>query len=85
MADEKKKLMQRVRTLGFSLVEAELFLDSHPGCKESIEYYEKQLEKYREAVAEYEKKYAPITTHSGVVNGRWAWAECPWPWERSEN
>ncbi len=85
MDAEQSKLLKSVRMHGFAVVEAQLFLDSHPTCKEALEYFKKHQNEYQNAVAEYEAKYAPITV-SGVNNDEeWTWATKPWPWERSEN
>lgn len=85
MASDKQKAMQKVQTAAFALVEANLFLDSHPENSEAIAYYEKYLKLYKEAVADYESKYSPINHRGAVKNGKWAWTTTPWPWERSEN
>lgn len=85
MLSEKQKAMQKVRACGFALDEARLFLDSHPDCKEALEYYEKHLKLYNKAVEEYENRFAPIGANGAAKNGKWAWATTPWPWERSEN
>ncbi|NLZ45902.1 MAG: spore coat protein CotJB [Clostridiales bacterium] len=82
---EKQKLMQKVQSCSFALVEANLFLDSHPNCKEAIAFYEKHLKMYNDAVKEYEKMYNPITPAGAVKDGKWTWSTTPWPWERSEN
>lgn len=85
MQTEKQRLLAKVRKYGFALDEARLFLDSHPDSNEAVRYYEKNLKLYENAVAEYEKNYAPITCSGAVKNGKWAWNTTPWPWERSEN
>lgn len=77
--------MQRVQTCGFALVEANLFLDSHPTSREAIAFYEKHLKMYNEAVEEYEKQFTPIRKSNAIKDGKWTWATTPWPWERSEN
>ncbi len=85
MDAEQSKLLKKVRMHSFAALEAHLFLDSHPSCKEALEYFRKHNEAYKEALAEYEEKYAPLTV-GGVNNTEeWTWATMPWPWERSEN
>lgn len=77
--------MQKVQKYGFTLTEAMLFLDSHPQCSEAIEYYEKHLQLYNDAVKEYESKFSPLSFEGAVKDGKWEWATTAWPWERSEN
>ncbi len=85
MDAERSKLLKSVRMHGFAVVEAQLYLDSHPTCKEALEYFRKHQKEYEEAVAKYEEKYAPITVGGVNSTDEWTWATKPWPWERSEN
>lgn len=85
MDAEQSKLLKSVRMHSFAALEAHLYLDSHPTCKQALEYFQKHKKAYEEALAKYEEKYAPLTV-SGVNNtDEWTWATSPWPWERSEN
>lgn len=81
----RNKLLNKVRQYYFAMVDANLYLDSHPDCKDGISFFEKHKKLYEEAKAEYEEKYAPLDLTSGVADDRWAWATEPWPWEGSEN
>lgn len=85
LTSEKKKLMAKIQNHSFALDEARLFLDSHPDCEEAVKYYEKNLDAYKEAVKDYENRFAPIGENGAVMDGKWAWNTTPWPWERSEN
>lgn len=80
---EKARLMKAVMTYSFVLVEANLYLDTHPNDKQAIAYFNKYKKLYREAVDEYEKKCGPITTGGVDCDTTWTWSTTPWPWERS--
>lgn len=77
--------MEKIQMYSFAIDEARLFLDSHPDCEDAIGYYQRKLEAYNEAVADYEKRFAPISESGAVMDGKWAWNTTPWPWERSES
>jgi len=81
----KNKLLSKVRQYYFAMVDANLYLDSHPTCKDGIAFFKKYKKLYDEAKEEYEKDYGPLDLESGVREDKWAWATEPWPWEGSEN
>ena len=45
MTDREKALM-RVQTSAFAVTEATLFLDTHPGSREALDYYHKAVNEY---------------------------------------
>ena len=78
---EQRRMMEAVYTNGFAVDEARLLLDTHPDDREALEYYQKKMNLFHQAVARYEEKYGPILTESAAMGGSWQWAKCPWPWE----
>jgi spore coat protein JB len=85
MADERQKLMHKVQVCGFAMVEANLYLDSHPTCQEGLRYFREHKAEYEKAVAEYEEKYGPLTAASAEGTRKWEWVTEPFPWEASAN
>ena len=41
--DNRDAMLKRVQVYDFALYEARLFLDTHPTCKEALDYYNKHL------------------------------------------
>lgn len=82
---EKQRLMRKVQSTSFALVEANLYLDSHPTCRSGLEYFRKHKEEHEKAVKEYEEKYGPLTAASSDSQKRWDWVVTPFPWERGES
>ncbi len=68
----------------FALVEANLFLDTHPTDANALEYFSKYQQIHDKAVAAYTAAYGPLTAmqHTG---SRWKWTDGPFPWERAAN
>lgn len=77
----RKALMNKVSALGLATHEAVLFLDTHPHCREAIEYFNASRRAYYEAVCEYERRFGPLTAFSTDTENGWVWIDSPWPWE----
>lgn len=78
---EREKLMKQLQMYDFAVIEAGLFLDTHPNDKEALNYFNKVRKLAENARENYEKKYGPnlMTSTEGRTN--WEWALKPWPWE----
>ena len=80
----KSEALRKVQMYSFALVDTGLFLDTHPTNKAALMFFEDTINKYREALEEYEKNYGPMTPGSVDVSKSWEWVETPWPWEMEE-
>ncbi len=83
--NERERAMRHVQITTFALVEANLYLDSHPDDTAALEYFKKYRELQAHAVAEYEKMFGPLFPSNGIDQCRWRWVETPWPWEYEAN
>lgn len=83
--NERNKLLKAVQQYSFAVLEASLFLDTHPDCKEALAYYNKYKKLCDEAKMSFEEKYGPLTIDSDANNKNWQWVKAPWPWELSAN
>lgn len=77
----REKAMQFVRETRFAVLDAGLFLDTHPCDEKAMDYYNKYQQMHKDAVRDYEKNYGPITVSGVDTNDGWTWTEGPWPWE----
>lgn len=77
----KKKMMQFVRETGFAMLDAGLYLDTHPCDDKAMDYYNKYQQMHKEAVHDYENHCGPLTIGSVDTDKGWTWTEGPWPWE----
>lgn len=77
-------LLREVQMAEFALVEANLFLDTHPTDTNALEYFYKYKQIHERAVEAYTAAYGPLTAmqYSG---GKWKWTDGPFPWERAAN
>lgn len=80
LTSEKTALMKKIQTISFAMVEAELFLDTHPECRQALDYYKDLRDNYRALCEEYAAKFSPITA-GATTGGEWKWAMSEWPWQ----
>ena len=83
--NNRLRLLRKIQHHSFALVEANLFLDTHPYCKKALEYFKCQKAKYDMYVTEYEANYGPLTANVDAECDEWKWVQGPWPWEREAN
>ena len=69
---EKERLLRKIQACSFALVEANLYLDSHPTCRDGLAYF-----------ARHNEKYGPLTITQNNSSKKWEWVTSPFPWERS--
>lgn len=79
--NNQSELMHELQMLNFALTDLNLYLDTHPTCKEGLECFRKFQELWEEAVREYTRNYGPITSNSAKVEDCWTWNEGPHPWQ----
>ena len=72
---EKERLLRKIQACSFALVEANLYLDSHPTCRDGLAYFARHK-------AEKEK-LVPLTITQNNSSKKWEWVTSPFPWERS--
>ena len=78
----REKLMRRITLSGFAMVDASLYLDTHPADTEAIRYFNEQSRIYNDALAEYSQRFTPLTIAHAHHNDRyWDWVNQPWPWQ----
>jgi len=78
---EKNRLLEEIRSYGFTVLELALYLDTHPNDVKALRLYGAVSDKLKELQENYEQNYGPLTI-TGVNSGDgWTWINGPWPWE----
>jgi spore coat protein JB len=85
MASEKQKLLRRLQAARFAVIEANIYLDSHPTCQEGLRYFREKRDELNKLTEEYQENYGPITAGASVAEERWDWVSTAFPWERGES
>ena len=84
MDNNREILLKRVQNSNFALIEANLFLDTHPTDKAALEYFKKHQEILKQATKEFTEKYGPLKASDYEGEPSWEWISDPWPWEISK-
>jgi len=80
--NDQAKMLTKLDSLGFAMVDLNLYLDVYPNDKEKINLYNQYKREKEILLKEYENKYGPITTTSDSLNSYpWSWNDMPWPWD----
>ena len=78
----QKEMLKKLQEISFTLVELNLYLDTHPHCHRARELYNTYSQEQSALRAEYFEKYGP-TMNFGVcpAGDSFSWINSPWPWE----
>ena len=80
--NEQAKLLTKIDSLNFAMIDLNLLLDVNPDNREAINLYNKYRNEKDNLTKEYENKYGPITVDSDKLNSfPWGWIDMPWPWD----
>ena len=79
--NEREKALKQLQMYNFALIDAMLFLDTHPKDRETLSYFKKTKKLFDTAKNDYEQKFGPISARSVTSNDKWEWVNSPWPWE----
>lgn len=83
---DRETMLYEIMALDFAGTDLNLYLDTHPDDKDSIELYNVISKKRTELVKSYETMFGPIDPR-GYVNSdsTWDWIENPWPWNKPKD
>ncbi len=81
---ERERLLKRLATFDFAIIELHLFLDTHPNDEEIQHKLEDYNTKSSVLRREFEEKYGPIIARQQNGNN-YGWIADPWPWDNSNN
>ncbi len=73
-------LLRKIQELSFAKVECELFLDTHPDCRQALDYYHRLVDELDGYLMEYQNTYGPLVA-TASMGDRWTWVDGPWPWQ----
>ncbi|MCH5251891.1 MAG: spore coat protein CotJB [Lachnospiraceae bacterium] len=82
---DREEMMSKIATISFAINDLTLYLDTHPSCPKGLALFKELLEQRLDLLAEYAKKYNPLTQISMITGNpdtnEYGWAEGPMPWE----
>lgn len=77
--------LAELQAIEFVMLELGLYLDTHEDDMEAMEMFKQFAAMEREAKANYEKQFGPLTQASAVVGDSYCWLKEPWPWNYQRN
>ena len=77
----RRTLLDRVQMYEFAVIEANLYLDTHPQDQDALKYHDKYANLLEQAKAEYEKQFGALNPMKANNSARWSWVDDPWPWD----
>ncbi|HHZ20507.1 MAG TPA: spore coat protein CotJB [Firmicutes bacterium] len=82
MHEEQLRLLKEIMAVDFSLVELNLFLDTHPCDQRALMDFNNLCCQSKALRRQYEQCYGPLMACSDAPPRiPWGWVETPWPWQ----
>ena len=78
---QREKMLKELMTLDFSIIEMNLYLDTHPYDARAISIYNNYVQNALVLRSRYERMYGPLTVNFSTSTCPWQWIQSPWPWE----
>jgi spore coat protein JB len=76
------KALQELQAVDFTLVELQLYLDTHPNDAAAKLQYTQFADKRAALVEPFEKKYGPLQHYGrSRTDNPIDWSTTPWPWQ----
>lgn len=75
----KSALLKEIQICQFAVIEAHLYLDTHPCDQEALRYYRRHQEHLGELMERWERVCGKIRDNGSELC--WAWTDTPWPWQ----
>ena len=77
----RENLLKQVMAADFTVIDLNLYLDTHPDDQRGINIYNQAVKRSRMLRDTYERMYGPLTP-SFISKCPYPWINSPWPWER---
>ncbi len=78
---KNNEMLSRLMALNFSMIDLNLYLDTHPCDADTIKRFNELKKEYEDLKCEYEKIYGTLTPGT-IDKAEWTWLSDPWPWEK---
>lgn len=83
MHNKAKRLLRSIQAVEFTLLELNLYLDTHPHDKKALADFNTMCRQLHALKREYEKCYGLLTPCISNIyyQHSWSWIKEPWPWQ----
>ena len=80
-SSECARMLKDIGIISFVMVELGLYLDTHPGDQEAMEYFQHYRRLYNRMTADFSERFYPLNMATDDDTQKWTWALAPMPWE----
>ena len=81
VSNDMQCMLNDIGIVDFTLVDLMLYLDTHPTCKEAMEYYNHYAKVKNKMMKELSMLYFPLTKEYAESTMEWRWGNASLPWE----
>ena len=78
--NDKNRLLTELSAASFAVIEAGLYLDTHPNDRTALEHKKQYSEATDRLRAQYEQSFGPLFMETSGSGDCWEWTQTPWPW-----
>ena len=78
---EREQLLRDIGMADFVVTELVLYLDTHPGDRRAMEYFNHYNRIKMQMEREFSQKYFPLNTGLADCSKEWRWGMAPLRWE----
>ena len=79
---EYYQLLEEIQAIDFTLVELNLYLNTHPHDLEAIKQFNETAQRSMQLKIVFEQKFGPLMNFGrSFSNYPWNWNDPPWPWQ----
>jgi spore coat protein JB len=82
---DRLKLLEEIAALEFTVIELNLYLNTHPRDREALSEFNKAVTGVKALKEVYDKNFGMITSQDSFSSYPWEWLAEPWPWEYEAN
>lgn len=82
---EKRELLKQIFALDFSIIDIDLYLNTHPVDSEAIAIRNAYVQQCNQLKLQYESCYGMLCAQNTVSPPSWQWICEPWPWKYKAN
>jgi spore coat protein JB len=79
--NSKEILLKELMAYDFAIIELNLYLDTHPYDKNTLDMFNKYVKMSTELREKYETLYGPLTSVRCQSKFPWQWVQGAWPWD----
>lgn len=82
---DRERMLKQVQEYKFAAYDMLLYLDTHPDDTSAFELYKSLVKKLRTLMAEFEKRFGPLSAFAAADQERFNWLDNPWPWDKQSS